>query len=95
LEGVVHHSDRAVQYLAIRYTERLAEALVLSDCSETETVDRDLALGVLAHLVKCHTTPARVCVLIQHVLVEHPGSAHRRARTVLAVPAGGQRKTRA
>ena len=26
LPGLVHHSDRGVQYLAIRYTERLAEA---------------------------------------------------------------------
>lgn len=26
LEGLVHHSDRGVQYLSIRYTERLAEA---------------------------------------------------------------------
>lgn len=26
LEGLVHHSDSGVQYLAIRYTERLAEA---------------------------------------------------------------------
>jgi putative transposase len=26
LEGLVHHSDRGSQYLAIRYTERLAEA---------------------------------------------------------------------
>jgi hypothetical protein len=26
LEGLVHHSDRGVQHLAIRYTERLAEA---------------------------------------------------------------------
>jgi putative transposase len=26
LEGVIHHSDRGVQYLAIRYTDRLAEA---------------------------------------------------------------------
>ena len=25
-DGLVHHSDRGVQYLAIRYTERLAEA---------------------------------------------------------------------
>jgi len=24
--GVIHHSDRGVQYLSIRYTERLAEA---------------------------------------------------------------------
>jgi transposase InsO family protein len=26
LDGLVHHSDRGSQYLAIRYTERLAEA---------------------------------------------------------------------
>jgi putative transposase len=25
LEGLVHHSGRGVQYLAIRYTERLGE----------------------------------------------------------------------
>jgi transposase InsO family protein len=28
-DGLVHHSDRAVQYVSIRYTERLAEAGVL------------------------------------------------------------------
>ncbi len=28
LDGLVHHSDRGVQYVAIRYTERLAEAAV-------------------------------------------------------------------
>ena len=26
IEGLIHHSDRGVQYLSIRYTERLAEA---------------------------------------------------------------------
>jgi putative transposase len=26
LKGLVHHSDRGVQYLAIRYPERLADA---------------------------------------------------------------------
>ncbi|OAG27623.1 hypothetical protein TH606_05770 [Thermodesulfatator autotrophicus] len=25
-EGLIHHSDRGVQYLSIRYTDRLAEA---------------------------------------------------------------------
>ncbi len=29
LAGLIHHSDRGVQYLAIRYTERLAEAGVV------------------------------------------------------------------
>ena len=26
VDGLIHHSDRGVQYLSIRYTERLAEA---------------------------------------------------------------------
>src|SRR5690606_31743651 len=26
VEGLIHHSDRGVQYLSIRYTDRLAEA---------------------------------------------------------------------
>jgi len=30
LEGLVHHSDRGVQYLSIRYTERLAEVGVVN-----------------------------------------------------------------
>lgn len=30
LTGLVHHSDRGVQYLSVRYTERLADAGVLS-----------------------------------------------------------------
>jgi transposase InsO family protein len=30
LDGLVHHSDRGVQYLSIRYTERLAEAGVVN-----------------------------------------------------------------
>jgi len=30
LAGLVHHSDRGVQYLAIRYTERLADAGVVN-----------------------------------------------------------------
>ena len=30
LSGLVHHSDRGTQYLAIRYTERLADAGVVN-----------------------------------------------------------------
>ena len=42
LEGVVHHSDRGVQYLAIRYTERLAEAgAVRSVGSRGDSYDKD------------------------------------------------------
>jgi putative transposase len=44
LEGLVHHSDRGVQYLAIRYTERLAEAsAVASVGSRGDSYDDALA----------------------------------------------------
>ena len=44
LEGLVHHSDRGVQYLAIRYTERLADAgAVTSVGSRGDTYDNALA----------------------------------------------------
>jgi putative transposase len=44
LEGLVHHSDRGVQYLAIRYTERLAEAgVVASVGSRGDSYDNALA----------------------------------------------------
>ena len=42
--GVVHHSDRGVQYLSIRYTERLAEAnAVASVGSRGDSYDNALA----------------------------------------------------
>src|SRR5205823_15108961 len=44
LNGLVHHSDRGVQYLAIRYTERLAEAgVVPSVGSRGDSYDNALA----------------------------------------------------
>jgi putative transposase len=44
LAGLVHHSDRGVQYLAIRYTERLAEAgAVPSVGSRGDSYDNALA----------------------------------------------------
>jgi putative transposase len=44
LGGLVHHSDRGVQYLAIRYTERLAEAgVVASVGSRGDSYDNALA----------------------------------------------------
>ena len=44
LAGLVHHSDRGVQYLAIRYTERLAEAGVVSSVgSKGDSYDNALA----------------------------------------------------
>jgi putative transposase len=44
MEGLVHHSDRGVQYLAVRYTERLAEAgAVRSVGSRGDSYDNALA----------------------------------------------------
>jgi putative transposase len=44
LAGLVHHSDRGVQYVAIRYTERLAEAgAVASVGSRGDSYDNALA----------------------------------------------------
>jgi putative transposase len=35
--GLVHHSDRGVQYLSIRYTERLAEAGIVPSVGSSAT----------------------------------------------------------
>jgi putative transposase len=44
LDGLIHHSDRGVQYLAIRYTERLAEAGALPSVgSRGDSYDNALA----------------------------------------------------
>jgi len=47
-DGLVHHSDRGVQYLAIRYTERLAEeGAVTSVGSRGDSYDNALAETVM------------------------------------------------
>ena len=47
LDGLVHHSDRGVQYLAIRYTQRLAdEGAVASVGSKGDSFDNALAEAV-------------------------------------------------
>jgi transposase InsO family protein len=47
-EGLVHHSDRGVQYLSIRYTERLAEAgIEPSVGSKGDSYDNALAESVI------------------------------------------------
>lgn len=47
LDGLVHHSDRGVQYLAIRYTDRLEEAgAVRSVGSKGDSYDNALAESV-------------------------------------------------
>ena len=48
LAGLVHHSDRGVQYLAIRYTERLAaEGAVTSVGSKGDSFDNALAESII------------------------------------------------
>ena len=48
LEGLIHHSDRGVQYLAVRYTERLADAgAVCSVGSRGDSYDNALAESVI------------------------------------------------
>ena len=44
IDGLVHHSDRGVQYLAVRYTQRLAEAGVVASVGTTgDSYDNALA----------------------------------------------------
>ncbi len=48
LDGLVHHSDRGVQYLSIRYTERLAEAGVVTPVgSRGDSYDNALPESVI------------------------------------------------
>jgi len=48
LDGLVHHSDRGSQYIAIRYTERLAEAgAVTSVGSRGDSYDNALAETII------------------------------------------------
>jgi putative transposase len=48
LGGLVHHSDRGVQYLSIRYTERLSEAgAVTSVGSRGDSYDNALAESII------------------------------------------------
>ncbi len=48
LDGLVHHSDRGVQYLAIRYTERLAEnGVVASVGSRGDSYDNAIAESII------------------------------------------------
>lgn len=48
LDGLIHHSDRGVQYLAIRYTERLADnGVVASVGSRGDSYDNALAESII------------------------------------------------
>jgi putative transposase len=48
LDGLVHHSDRGVQYLSMRYTQRLADAGVAPSVgSRGDSYDNALAESVI------------------------------------------------
>ena len=48
LDGLVHHSDRGVQYLSIRYTERLAaEGAITSVGSKGDSYDNAMAESII------------------------------------------------
>jgi putative transposase len=48
LEGLIHHSDRGVQYLSIRYTERLAaEGAITSVGSRGDSYDNAMAESII------------------------------------------------
>ncbi len=59
VEGQVHHSDRGVQYLSIRYTERLAEAGIENSVGSVgDSYDNALAESVIGlyktELIRAH-----------------------------------------
>ena len=47
-DGLIHHSDRGVQYLSIRYTERLAEAGIMPSLGSVgDSYDNALAETII------------------------------------------------
>jgi putative transposase len=75
LNGLVHHSDRGVQYLAIRYTERLAQAgAVASVGSRGDSYDNALAESFIglykAELIR-HCGPWRGLQDVEYATLEY------------------------
>jgi putative transposase len=82
LSGLIHHSDRGVQHLAIRYTERLAEAgAVPSVGSRGDSYDNALAEsfnGLYKTELICHCGPWRGPEDVQYATPEYVDWFHRR-----------------
>jgi putative transposase len=75
LDGLVHHSDRGGQYLAVRYTERLAEAgIAASVGSRGDSYDNALAESFhglyKAELIR-HRGPWRGLDDVEHATLEY------------------------
>jgi putative transposase len=75
LQGLIHHSDRGSQYLAIRYTERLAEAgAVPSVGSRGDSYDNALAEsfhGLYKTELIRHCGPWRGLEDVEHATLEY------------------------
>ena len=72
--GLVHHSDRGVQYVSIHYTERLAEAgIEPSVGSVGDSYDNALAETINRPLQDRGDPPARALALAGSRRVRHPG----------------------
>ena len=75
LTGLVHHSDRGVQYVAIRYTERLAEAgAVASVGSRGDSYDNALAEsfnGLYKTALIRHRGPWRGLEDVEHATLDY------------------------
>ena len=90
LTGLIHHSDRGVQYLAIRYTERLAEAgVVPSVGSRGDSYDNALAESFnglyKAELIR-HRGPWHGLADVEHATLEYVDwFNHRRLHSQLGM----------
>lgn len=75
LDGLIHHSDRGTQYLAIRYTERLAEAGVAASVgSRGDAYDNALAEsfhGLYKTELIRHRAPWRGLDDIEHATMDY------------------------
>ena len=61
LDGLVHHSDKGVQYLSIRYSERLAENDIVASVGSTgDSYDCEDPLDVVRPLEGAHPLSLRV-----------------------------------
>jgi putative transposase len=90
LDGLIHHSDRGVQYLAIRYTERLAECgAVASVGSRGDSYDNALAEsfhGLYKTELIRHEGPWRGLEDVEYATLEYVDwFNHRRLHTELGM----------
>ena len=84
LDGLIHHSDRGVQYLSIRYTERLAEAgIETSVGSRGDSYDNALAesmIGLYKAEVIRHEGPWKGLDDVEYATLEWVDGAGHSAR---------------